>query len=610
MIEKYIEEQNDNKNSAENYETLLRKEEASIRQHISVEHQLKLQYENLSEKFDIIELEKKELIKKIDKLKLDYEQKLEVLNKNLKHCIKQKKSFIVIERNLRKKLEQKDNEIIHLQNKIKLENNYNNSACSVMSKTNSIFNLNQDNKKENKDKNINNKNKEIKEYNENSIDPSYHSNYNTTILINNDKLISQKNSKSINNKKQSFADSVYYSKNSIHKNYSINYNINQNNNNNQNSNQRNKNKVNYITKIQNNITNLIDYLQEQNNLINSPSEFNRTNTSAIKKEKINQNKPKDIKSTNNQVKNKSQSKDSSYGSNNNKCDSDIGKVMLNKNLLSSNDQLDKFKLYKKINENRRSINRKINEMTRNQPKIVKRTLSAFQKRRNSSPNFGNKSQNQSNLRRKKTITPNKDIRQKCMSSEINSINFHYNNNTNNPYQYNNNYYGNNSNKLSGKKENIKKSSTNTIDINKYNKVNNYFRKKTPNRIKERKEISPNFKYNSKNNYCCSSSNSKKKKSNNYNNKNQNDGRKNSANGPLASSSTSNLFCGKNIGNTNINSIINNNIGHILINNINFGNKLVISNIINQSNINNPSSSLRKFVITKCSSTNNIIQNKY
>ena len=295
----------------------------------------------------------------------------------------------------------------------------------------------------------------------------------------------------------------------IKKNYSINYNINQNNNNNnQNSNQRNKNKVNYITKIQNNITNLIDYLQEQNNLINSPSEFNRTNTSAIKKEKINQNKPKDIKSTNNQVKNKSQSKDSSYGSNNNKCDNDIGKVMLNKNLLSSNDQLDKFKLYKKINENRRSINRKINEMTRNQPKIVKRTLSAFQKRRNSSPNFCNKSQNQSNLRRKKTITPNKDIRQKCMSSEINSINFHYNNNTNNPYQYNNNYYGNNSNKLSGKKENIKKSSTNTIDINKYNKVNNYFRKKTPNRIKERKEISPNFKYNSKNNYCCSSSNSK------------------------------------------------------------------------------------------------------
>ena len=48
------------------------------------------------------------------------------------------------------------------------------------------------------------------------------------------------------------------------------------------------------------------------------------------------------------------------------------------------------------------------------------------------------------------------------------------------------------------KPSIRKSSTNTIDINKYNKVNNYFRKKTPNRIKERKEISPNFKYNSKN----------------------------------------------------------------------------------------------------------------
>ena len=38
-------------------------------------------------------------------------------------------------------------------------------------------------------------------------------------------------------------------------------------------------------------------------------------------------------------------------------------------------------------------------MTRNQPKIVKRTLSAFQKRRNSSPNFGNKSQNQEKLKK-------------------------------------------------------------------------------------------------------------------------------------------------------------------------------------------------------------------
>ena len=63
-----------------------------------------------------------------------------------------------------------------------------------------------------------------------------------------------------------------------------------------------------------------------------------------------------------------------------------------------------------------------------------------------------------------------------------------------------------------------------------------------------------------------------------------------------------------MGNTNINSIINNNIGHILINNINFGNKSG-NNVINQNNNNH--SSLRKFIFTKCSSTNNnIIQKCY
>ena len=464
-----------------------------------------------------------------------------------------------------------------------------------MSKTNSMFYFNPEKEKEIKEKTINsNKDKEIRGYNENNVVNSYNINYNTTALIGKEKTSSQKNSKSIHNKKQSFNGSIY-SANSIHKNCSIDYNINQNNNNN--INQRNKNKLNYISKIQNNITNLIDYLHGQNDLYNSPSEINRINTSAIKKEKNNQNKQKDNTSTNNQSKNKSKSKDSSPYST---------------NLMNSNDQLDKIKLYKKINENKKYITKKINEMTRNQPKIIKRTLSAFQNRRNSSPSFYNKSKNLSNLRRKKTVTPNKNMRQRGMISGISNGNSHYNNNnnnTNNPYQYNSNYYGsNNSNKISANKTG-NKSSTNTIDRNKYNKVNNYFRKKTPNRIKDRKEISPNFKYNSNNNnYYCSSSSSNNKKNNNI--KNQKDCRKKSATGPMMPNNNSNLFSGKNIGNTNINSIINNNIGHILINNINFGNKPVVSNIVNQNNINNHSSSLRKFIFTKCSSTNNIIQNKY
>lgn len=53
-IEKYNKEKEDknlnNQNTAEDYETLLRKEEAEIRQHISVEHQFKLHFDNFSEK--------------------------------------------------------------------------------------------------------------------------------------------------------------------------------------------------------------------------------------------------------------------------------------------------------------------------------------------------------------------------------------------------------------------------------------------------------------------------------------------------------------------------------------------------------------------------------
>ena len=56
-VEKYNKEKEDknpnNENTAEDYETLLRKEEAEIRQHISVEHQFKLHLDNFSEKIAI-----------------------------------------------------------------------------------------------------------------------------------------------------------------------------------------------------------------------------------------------------------------------------------------------------------------------------------------------------------------------------------------------------------------------------------------------------------------------------------------------------------------------------------------------------------------------------
>ena len=53
-LQKYLPEK-DNPNSATKYETLLQKEEESLRQHISIEHQLKIQCEKFAEKLDEIE---------------------------------------------------------------------------------------------------------------------------------------------------------------------------------------------------------------------------------------------------------------------------------------------------------------------------------------------------------------------------------------------------------------------------------------------------------------------------------------------------------------------------------------------------------------------------
>ena len=63
-LQKYIPEK-DNPNSATKYETLLQKEEESLRQHISIEHQLKIQCEKFAEKLDEIENQRLLLVSEI-----------------------------------------------------------------------------------------------------------------------------------------------------------------------------------------------------------------------------------------------------------------------------------------------------------------------------------------------------------------------------------------------------------------------------------------------------------------------------------------------------------------------------------------------------------------
>ena len=56
---------NEDINTATDYETLLQKLEASIRQHISYEHQFKIEYEKLLNKAEEIENDKERLKKQI-----------------------------------------------------------------------------------------------------------------------------------------------------------------------------------------------------------------------------------------------------------------------------------------------------------------------------------------------------------------------------------------------------------------------------------------------------------------------------------------------------------------------------------------------------------------
>lgn len=66
-INEYKNYLNEDSNAASDYETLLQKLEASLRQHISYEHQFKIEYEKLLNKAEGIEKENKILIKQVVK---------------------------------------------------------------------------------------------------------------------------------------------------------------------------------------------------------------------------------------------------------------------------------------------------------------------------------------------------------------------------------------------------------------------------------------------------------------------------------------------------------------------------------------------------------------
>ena len=497
-------------------------------------------------------------------MKNNFTKEIAKLNRENNKLIKE-------EKRLKIKLKEEENEILNLKSKLKSEISNVTFEKLIICKEISLLHLG------------NKKNIDIK---------------------NNNKYSAYKNiSEELNNrenKKSKEKSADFYTKNNlIYSTYS-NKNKNSKSNilSNKPNNSNNKNNKNYKNQNKNYyISNIIDFIHEQNEYY-SPSNFNKIDSTSFKQENPEKSKSKKS-SPSSQNKLFSTINNNNYNRNNSQV-----MINVNTNIINSNGSVEKFKLYKKIKDYHKIFERKINEITRNViPKSIKRTLSAFQNRRHSSPNFydGNRQGQYSSINKQINKNTNKKMKKSTTpkkNKHINSKNKNYNNIS---------IYSN------GKKT-----------------INN-FRKKTPHRIvRQRKEISPNLKMS---HYCYSNSNSYTKlqsKDNLKNNKNNSNYIRIMKKSNLSNNNTSKI-ASNNISNFNSNNLTKN---HIKIQNLlnNLGNNdynhfkklnhniygiinngLIIGNIKSKTGVNTINSSvsnhstLRKF---KYNVSNNSVKPAY
>lgn len=316
-------------------------------------------------------------------------------------------------------------------------------------------------KEKNTDKeSIESKEKQIKEYN----DSSWGINYNNLLIGQNKhkEKNSGKNSNSNNNKKNNTANS----NNSLNKQESKSKSKIKKSN----INKLNKNRmhINYINKIQRNMTNIMDFLNEPNDCF-TPYNINKLDSTSYKNDNKKLLRTKEISPSP-----QDKLKYSTINHTNKRNNSQI--------LLNPNGNMEQIKLYRKIKDYNKLFDRKLSQITRNiMPKSIRRTLSAFQNIRNSSPNFYDSyrnicSNNIKNINQNSNLSLKRKNKYRQLNSSNSNINYH------------------NISANSNKKKSI-----------------NYFRKKTPHRVNsQRKEITPNLKINNNFHNLYSNSNSKGK----------------------------------------------------------------------------------------------------
>ena len=441
------------------------------------------------------------------------------------------------------KIRQLNNEILSLSKRLKKSNRI--FDLLIINKEVSISFVS---KGKNKDKKYSEK--QIKEYNDNS-DANY-----------NNLKIGKNKQKDKNNGKNNISDKSTRIK-ADYKTKSKNKKANNSN--------LNKNRIhlNYIYKIQRNMTNIMDFINDQNECF-TPYHINKIDSGSLKNET-----KKKIRSRETSPSSQDKLKYSTVIQSNKRNKSQI--------LLNSGGNIEKIKLYRKIKDYHKLFDKKLSQITRNiMPKSIRRTLSAFQHIRNSSPNFYD------------------SYRNLCNNNNINSNN----KNSNLSLKRKNKYRQLNKSNSTKNYHNISATSNKKYSIN-------FFRKKTPNKVNsQRKEITPNIKI--KNNFhnLCSNSNSKSKMQfndnlrksidnseqkkqfkkiniNNANNISAPINNLNSYNSTKDSNKVKNLINKDNIL-KNTNKINNNNIIDGMLNNI-----LIIANIKNKFEVNTVSHGANK-----------------
>ena len=379
---------NDAPGAVKDYEILLQKLEQNIREHISIEHQLKIQCEKYVEKLEILEDEKIILLSQIvsqiififiqDDERKEFNEQLEELTEQIDKFLKQKNDFELKEKSYKTEIEKKNKEIIQLQAKIeflnknikdletKITNNNtininnnitNNNIIDDKSKTNTIINNNQEDISDYKKLNCTLTQQNLKKINIRNI-KNYYNRNNSSININNNNI---NNFNNITNNK---SKNIFFSKNLenqkklntkklLLRNMSSS-NIDTGNIDNYNkkilgSNCNNKNSSinesigNYLCKINESEFNNIsrDYSNNRNN---------SKNNNPIGKLKL--KLPVNITNNN-------------YNMNKNNV-----MINLSTNIVSNNINIEKLKVQQKLVEYRKLIDKKINELTKNKKRNI------------------------------------------------------------------------------------------------------------------------------------------------------------------------------------------------------------------------------------------------